>query len=210
MVEAIKYSSQGEQIGKVVLPAGLFEVETAKPQVLMYEVIKMYNANQRHGTVGKKNRSMVSGSNRKLFRQKGTGNARVGMRRTPIRVGGGMAFGIVPKDWYRPIPKKKKRLALKLALSERAKNGQVLIVEDFQFSQPSTRDAKNILNKMIGATAKTLIITDGHNLPVVRSFRNLEKVKCDRADGLYAYEILNCQYLILTESALKKAEEVFA
>ncbi len=210
MVEAIKYSSQGEQIGKVVLPSGLFEVETAQPKTLIYEVIKMYNANQRQGTVGKKNRSMVSGSNRKLFRQKGTGNARVGMRRTPIRVGGGMAFGIVPKDWYRPIPKKKKRLALKLALSERAKNGQVLIVEDFQFSTPSTRDAKEILNKMIGATAKILIITDGHNLPVVRSFRNLEKVKCDRADGLYAYEILNCQYLIMTESALKKAEEVFA
>lgn len=94
MVEAIKYSSQGEQIGKVVLPAGLFEVETAKPKIIVYEVIKMYNANQRHGTVGKKNRSRTAGSNRKLFRQKGTGNARVGMRRTPVRVGGGMAFGI--------------------------------------------------------------------------------------------------------------------
>jgi len=210
MVEAIKYSSQGEQVGKVALPSGLFEVETANPKTVLYEVIKMYNANQRHGTVMKQNRALVSGSNRKLFRQKGTGNARVGMRRTPIHVGGGHAFGIDPKDWYRPIPKKKKRLALKIALTERAKNGQVMVVEDFQFSKPNTQDAKNILGKMIEVPGRTLIVTTGHSIPVVNSFRNLEKVHLDRAEGLYAYEVLNCKYLILTESALKKVEEVFA
>ena len=111
MLEINKYSITGEEIGKVTLPESLFAVESKNPKALIYEVIKMYLANQRQGTSSTKGRSEVKGSGRKLFRQKGTGNARPGNLRTPVRVGGGVAFGPKPKNWVRTIPKKKKRLA---------------------------------------------------------------------------------------------------
>lgn len=210
MVEAIKYSASGEQIGKVELPSSLFEVECNNPQALLYEVINMYLANQRHGTVAKKNRAMVSGSGKKLYKQKGTGNARLGNRRTNVRVGGGRAFPMDPKDWWRPIPIKKKRLALKLVLSDRAKAGKVVIVESLQFAKPSTKQAKELLAKITPEKGLKLLVTDGHDMMVTNSFNNLEGVETDRADGLFAYEILKSQCVILTEDALRKMEEVFA
>nr|MBC8385873.1 50S ribosomal protein L4 [Candidatus Cloacimonadota bacterium] len=114
MLEVNKYSFDGEAIGKVNLPESLFAVESKNPKALLYEVLNMYLANQRQGTSAVQSRSEAHGSGRKLFRQKGTGNARPGNLRTPLRVGGGNAFGPKPKDWHKSIPKKKKRLALKL------------------------------------------------------------------------------------------------
>ena len=132
MLEINKYSAQGQEVGKIELPASLFAAEAKNPRALLYEVIKMYRANQRHGTSSVKNRAAVTGSTKKLFKQKGTGNARAGDIKTPVRVGGGMAFGPKPKDWYTKIPKKKKRLALKLALTQKALAGEVVVVESFE------------------------------------------------------------------------------
>lgn len=209
MLEAIKYSKTGEKIGTVELPESLFAVTCKNPKALLYEVINMYNANQRLGTSKTKGRSEVQGSTRKLYKQKGSGNARPGNLRTPLRRGGGIAFGCQPKDWYRHIPVQKKRLALKLALTEKANNGQIFIVEDLNYDKPSTKLAKTFIEKLIQEKGRKLVVIDGSDLNLIRSFSNLDDVAMDRADGLYAYEIMRSKYIIITADALKKAEEVF-
>lgn len=210
MVKAIKFNSQGVQIGEVELPGCVFDVDVNSPKVLLHEVVTMYLGNQRQGTVQKKNRAMTAGSTRKLFKQKGTGNARQGSRRTPVRVHGGRAFAILPKDWYRPIPRTKKRMALKVALTDRAREGRVFIVESFDFNTPNTKGAIELLGKIAPDKGRKLVVTDGHHVPTVKSFTNIPDVMTDRADSLHAYEILKSSYVVLTEAALKKVEEVFS
>ncbi|HNZ07103.1 MAG TPA: 50S ribosomal protein L4 [Candidatus Cloacimonadota bacterium] len=210
MVKAIKFNSQGVQIGEVELPVSVFDVDVNSPKVLLHEVVTMYLGNQRQGTVQKKNRAMTAGSTRKLFKQKGTGNARQGSRRTPVRVHGGRAFAILPKDWYRPIPRTKKRMALKVALTDRAREGRVFIVESFDFNTPNTKSAMELLAKIAPEKGRKLVVTDGHHLPTVKSFTNIPDVMTDRADSLHAYEILKSSYVVLTQDALNKVEEVFS
>lgn len=209
MLTAKRYNMQGELIGEVDLPEGIFEVDVNAPKILLNEVVTMFLANQRQGTVQKKSRSMTAGSTRKLFRQKGTGNARMGTRRSPIRVHGGKAFAIYPKDWYRKIPRTKKRLALKVALTDRAREGRIMIVDNLSFEKPNTKLAVELLNKIIPEKGYKLIVTDGHHIPTVKSFANLPEVMTDRADSLNAYEVLKSSYIIMTDEALKKVEEVF-
>jgi len=188
----------------------VFDVDVNSPKVLLHEVVTMYLGNQRQGTVQKKNRAMTAGSTRKLFKQKGTGNARQGSRRTPVRVHGGRAFAILPKDWYRPIPRTKKRMALKVALTDRAREGRVFIVESFDFNTPNTKSAMELLAKIAPEKGRKLVVTDGHHLPTVKSFTNIPDVMTDRADSLHAYEILKSSYVVLTQDALNKVEEVFS
>jgi large subunit ribosomal protein L4 len=209
MIEATKFSATGEKIGTVLLPDSLFAVTCDNPEAVLYEVIKMYRANQRQGTVSKLTRAEVKGSSRKLFSQKGTGRARMGNRRTPIRRGGGMAFPPKPKDWYSPIPMKKKRLALKLALSMKAAGDSVFVIDDLNYEAPSTKTALELITKIAPERGRKLFVINDSNMNIVRSFTNIQDVNMDRADRLFAYEVLNCKYLILTTSALAKAEEVF-
>ena len=210
MVKAIKFNSLGERLEEIELPASVFDVDVNAPKVLLNEVVTMYLANQRQGTVQKKNRAMTAGSTRKLFKQKGTGNARQGSRRTPVRVHGGRAFAILPKDWYRPIPRTKKRMALKVALTDRAREGRIFIVESFNFDKPNTKKALELLGKIAPEKGRKLVVTDGHHVPTVKSFTNLPALMTDRADGLYAYEVLKSSYIIMTQDALQKVEEVFS
>ena len=209
MLKINKYSMQGEEVGKVTLPKSLFAVESNNPKALLYEVINTYLRNQRQGNAHVQNRAEANGSGKKLFRQKGTGNARPGNLRTPLRVGGGNAFGPRTKDWYKAIPKKKKRLALKLALTERAKANQIIVVESLDFEKPSTKIATELLAKITPERSKKLILVDGSDHKIIKSFTNIPYVKMDRADGAFAYEVLNCNCLIITEDALKKMKEVF-
>lgn len=209
MVKAIKFNNLGDKIDEIELPGAIFDVDVNNPDALLHEVITMYRANQRQGTVQKKNRSMTQGSTRKLFRQKGTGNARQGARRTPVRTHGGRAFAILPKNWYRPIPKSKKRMALKIALTDRAREGRIFVIESLSFDKPSTKTARDLMQKMLPEKGRKLLITEGHHVPTVKSFANLPDVMTDRADGLYAYEILKSSYVLLTQEALNKVEEVF-
>jgi len=209
MLEAIKYSASGDKLGKMSLPETLFTHEAKNPEAVLYEVVNMYLANQRQGTSSTKTRAEIKGSSKKIYKQKGTGGARMGNKRTPVRVGGGNAFGPKPKDWYRAIPKKKKRLALKIALAEKAMNGNVFVVEDLFFDKPNTKSAKTLLEKVAPEKGNKLVLTVDSNLNFIKSFSNIEYVATDRADSIYAYEIMKAKYLIFTESALKKAEEVF-
>lgn len=210
MVKAIKFNANGDRIDEVILPEQIFDVDVNNPNALLHEVINMYLANQRQGTVQKKNRAMTAGSTKKLFKQKGTGNARQGSRRTPVRTHGGRAFAILPKDWYRHIPKKKKRMALKVALTDRAREGRIFIIDSLNFDKPSTKTALGMINKMFPEKGRKLLITDGHHLPTVKSFANLPEVMTDRADSIFAYEILKSSYILMTQDALKKVEEVFS
>lgn len=210
MVTAKKYNANGELLGEIDLPAAVFDVDVNSPKVLLHEVVTMYLGNQRQGTVQKKNRSMTAGSTKKLFKQKGTGNARQGTRRTPVRVHGGKAFAIYPKDWYRHIPRTKKRMALKVALTDRAREGRIMIVEGLSFAQASTKQALELLGKIIPEQGRKLVVTDGHHLPTVKSFANIPDVMTDRADGLFAYEVLKSSYIVMSGEALKKVEEVFS
>ncbi|MCD4819535.1 MAG: 50S ribosomal protein L4 [Candidatus Cloacimonetes bacterium] len=209
MLEVKKYTIDGKETGTITLPESLFSVETKNPTALFYEVINMYLANQRQGTSSVKTRAEVKGSGRKLFRQKGTGNARPGNLRTPLRVGGGQAFGPKPKNWYRQIPKKKKRLALKLALTSKARDLEVVVVESLNYEKPDTKRARLLIDKIAEGKRKKLILIDGSNKNIIKSFTNLTDVKMNRADSTFAYEVLNANYLILTEDALSKMQEVF-
>ncbi len=209
MLEAVKYSSTGEKIGTIPLNEAIFNVTTSNKEALIYEVVNMYLTNQRQGTASVKSRSEARGTTGKLYRQKGTGNARAGSRRSPIRVGGGVAFGPKPKDWYRPIPKKKKRLALKLALTEKAQAGNILVIEDLKFESPNTKRAAELLTKIVPDKGRKLLIIDGSDQKIIKSFTNLSDIETDRADSIYPYEILRTKYLLLTEEALKKIEGVF-
>lgn len=210
MVKAQKFNAHGDRTEEVILPEAIFEVDVNSPKVLLHEVITMYLGNQRQGNVQKKNRSMTAGSTRKLFKQKGTGNARVGTRRSPIRVHGGKAFALYPKDWYRKIPRTKKRMALLVALTDRAREGRIFVIESLNFDTPSTKKAMDILGKVMPEKGRKLIVTDGHHIPTVKSFQNIPYVETDRADSLFAYEILKSSYILMTQDALKKVEEVFS
>ena len=208
-MEVTKYSISGEKIGSVKLSDSLFNVTCNNDKALIYEVVNMYLANQRQGNANVKNRALVQGSTAKMYRQKGTGNARAGSRRSPVRVGGGVAFGPRTKSWYRNIPKQKKRLALKIALTEKAQTGNVYIIESLDFAKPSTKTAINLLTKILPEAGRKLLVIDGSNMNIVKSFSNIQNLEMDRADSLFAYEILKSKYLLLTEDALKKVEEVF-
>lgn len=210
MANAVKYNVTGEKIGEVQLSSAIFEAECNNPKALLYQVVNMYLANQRQGTKATKSRGLVSGSTRKLGNQKGSGNARMGSRRSPIRVGGGHAFRIDPKVWYKHIPNKIKRLALKLVLTDRAKEGRIMVVENLNFDKPSTKSARILLDKIVTEKGRVLFVSKNHDQNVVKSFNNLENVMTDRADGLHAYELLKSSYIVMTEEALHQVEEVFA
>ena len=208
-MEAIKYSAKGEKIGSVELPANLFAITCKNPTALLYEVINMYRANQRQGTACKKSRGEVQGSTRKILKQKGSGNARKCNARTPLRINGGRAFPPKPKDWSTTIPIKKKRLALKLALSMKANDSKVFVIESLNFDKPSTKNAIDLMSKIAPERGKKLLVIPDSNENILKSFSNIPDVAMDRADRLFAYEVLNCKYFIITDEALKKAEEVF-
>ncbi|MCK4357649.1 MAG: 50S ribosomal protein L4 [Candidatus Cloacimonetes bacterium] len=204
-MDVIKYSNNGEKIGKVSLPANLFDFDINTN--VLYEVIKFYLRNQRQGTKSVKGRSEVKGSTRKLFRQKGTGRARSGSAKSPIKVGGGVAFGPRPKDWCKKIPRKKKRIALKSALS--SKREHVAIIEDFVFDKPSTKTANQILKNMEIDYEKCLIIIPDNSMNVIKSFSNLKNVYTARSQDLCSYEVMRSSDLVITEKALQMMEDTF-
>lgn len=208
-MKAERYSIDGKKLGTITLSDKIFSVFSDNFSKIQYEVVNTYLANQRVGSASVKFRSEIHGSRRKLFRQKGTGNARVGDKKTIIRRGGGRAFGPKPKNWHKRIPKKVKRLSLKLALSQLAKVNGVCVIEDFTFSAPSTKKAKTILESVKTKARKRLLIVDSSDKNIVKSFENLEGIKLWRADSLHSYLVLNSDCLILTDSALKKVSEVF-
>lgn len=207
MAKANLYSGSGDAKGTVELPAVLFEQPVHKQAC--YEAVRNYLANQRQGTHDTKTRAEVQGSTAKLFRQKGTGRARVGSARSPIRVGGGVAFGPHPRDYSYTLPQKIKRLALKSALSDRAGNERVNVVEDFEMEVPRTQTMAQLFGAMPLEGRHTLLVLPVGSDAVYKSARNLKGVRVLRSNELNAYTILWADNLVFTEKALEGAVEVF-
>ena len=210
MATAKLYSSTGEAKGSVDLPADLFEQPVHRQA--LYEAVRNYLANQRQGTHDTKTRAEVVGSKQKMFRQKGTGRARMGSITSPSRKGGGRAHGPHPRDYSYTLPRKVKRLALKSALSDRAASERINVLEDFQLDAPKTRTMASVLGKMELAGRHTLfVIPAGQDSDALyKSLRNLEGVRVLRSGELNAYTILWADNLVFTQQSLQAAQEVFA
>lgn len=209
MATAKLYSGAGEQKGSVDLPASLFEQPVHRQA--LYEAVRNYLANQRQGTHDTLTRAEVKATSAKMFRQKGTGRARVGSSVSPIRVGGGRAFGPHPRDYSYTLPRKIKRLALKSALSDRASNERVFVVESPAYETPKTKTAAQLLGNLDLAGRHTLVVLQGGGAgdQLFKSFRNIKGVRVLRASELNAYTILWADNLVFTTDALTGAEEVF-
>lgn len=200
---------QGEKTGRSVdLPEDIFGIEPNEHAV--YLAVKQFLASQRQGTHKAKERGEVTGSTRKIKRQKGTGTARAGDIKNPMFRGGGRIFGPRPRNYTVRLNKKVKRLARKSALSNKAAAGNILIVEDFSFESPKTKEFINILQQLEVKGEKAVLVTSDFEKEVYMSGRNVPKMQTVRATDLNTYEIMNANKLILAEGAVDKIKETFA
>ncbi|NJL76308.1 MAG: 50S ribosomal protein L4 [Saprospiraceae bacterium] len=198
----------GEHTGRSVeLPEDVFGI--VPNEHVVYLSVKAYLANQRQGTHKSKERSEISGSTRKLKRQKGTGGARAGDINSPLFPGGGRVFGPKPRNYEIRLDKKIKRLARKSALADKVKSGDLIVVEDFSFSAPKTKDYLKFL-KAINVDAektKSLVVTADYEKEVYLSSRNIQKTLVMRSQDLNTYQILRASKLILSEGSIAKLVE---
>lgn len=192
----------GDKVSEVDLPDSIFNVPVKSD--LLHEVVKMQLARKRSGTACVKNRSDVAGSTRKLFRQKGTGRARRGDIKSPTLRGGGVVFGPHPKNYAYTMPKKKRRLALKMALSSKRLGNSLLIIDKIELPEPKTQKIIEFATALKFTNA--LILTDGENTNLELSARNIPGVKVMRSEGLNVYDILKYHNLILLEGTIKALE----
>lgn len=199
---------KGEETGRTVtLDEKVFGIEPNDHAI--YLDVKRYQAAQRQGTHKTKGRSEVAYSTRKLFRQKGTGGARRGSIKSPILRGGGTMFGPTPRSYEQKVNKKVKRLARISALSYKAKNNEIVVVEDFSFEAPKTKQFVALLNVLKVADKKSLFLLGGKvEENVSRSARNLQSVRLLRAENVSTYGIVEAKHLVLSESGLKELTEL--
>ena len=197
----------GQETGrKVTLNESIFGIEPNDH--VLYLDVKQYLANQRQGTAKTKERSEVSGSTRKLGRQKGGGGARRGDINSPVLVGGGRVFAPKPRDYGFKLNKKVKALARKSALSYKAQANDIVVVEDFTLDAPKTKDFVNITKNLKVDGRKTLLLLPGVNKNVYLSARNLQRTEVMTASALNAYKVLNADVLVVTEDALKMIDGI--
>lgn len=199
---------EGQETGrKVTLNNRIFGIEPNDHAI--YLEVKRYMASQRQGTHKTKERNEVSGSTRKIKRQKGTGTARAGSIKSPIFRGGGTAFGPKPRDYSFKLNKKVKQLAKKSALSYKAKEEEILILEDFSLDAPKTKEITAIKDNLKIADKKSLFVLPEGNKNIYLSSRNLQDVSVVTASNLNTYQVLNAKTLVILEGSLKKMEELF-
>jgi len=202
------YGLDGTEKGTTALPDELF----AQPvhEHLMWLSIKRHLGNQRQGTAMVKNRALVSGGGRKPFKQKGTGRARQGSNTSPLMPGGGRAFGPRPRDYRTELPKKQRRAALVSALSLKATENAVAVLEGLQADAPKTAMVASVLKKMGVYGKRTLLVVDQQNDAVWKSVRNIDLLNTTLAHQLNAYDLLNAETLVMTANGLARVKEVFA
>ncbi len=200
-MELSVYNIKGEDTGKkVTLNDAVFGIEPNEHAI--YLDVKQYMANKRQGTHKAKERSEVSGSTRKLIRQKGSGGARRGDINSPVMVGGGRVFGPRPRDYSFKLNKKVKALARKSALSLKAQENAIYVVEDFTFEAPKTKEFVSVAQNLKVADKKMLLVLGSQNKNVYLSARNLPKAKVVTTSELNTYKVLDCASLVLTESSV--------
>ena len=207
-MEVNVYNIKGEDTGrKITLNESIFGIEPNDHAI--YLDVKQFMANQRQGTHKSKERSEISGSTRKIGRQKGGGGARRGDINSPVLVGGGRVFGPKPRDYEFKLNKKVKSLARKSALSYKAKNNAIVVVEDFTMEAPKTKEFITIAKNLKVADKKLLMVLPEKNNLVYLSARNLEKASVITASELNTYAVLNAVNLVLTESSVAVVEQNF-
>ena len=197
----------GQETGrKVALNDAIFGIEPNDH--VLYLDVKQFLANQRQGTAKAKERSEVSGSTRKLGRQKGGGGARRGDINSPVLVGGGRVFGPKPRDYRFKLNKKVKVLARKSALAYKAQENAVIVVEDFNFEAPKTKDFVNITKNLKVEGKKTLLVLPEVDKNVYLSARNLQRAEVMTANTINAYKVLNAEVLVVTEKSLQTIDQI--
>ena len=199
---------KGEDTGKkVVLKDEIFGIEPNDH--VIYLAVNQYLAAQRQGTHKSKERSEITGSTRKLIRQKGGGGARRGDIKSPLLRGGGRVFGPRPRDYWFKLNKKVKALARKSALTYKAQQNAIIVVEDFDFEAPKTKQGIKLLNNLGVEGKKTLIVLSEVKKNVNLSVRNIQRVDVMTACNLNTYRVMNANVLVVTESALNQIDETF-
>ncbi|MBG6235450.1 large subunit ribosomal protein L4 [Pedobacter sp. CAN_A7] len=199
----------GKETGATVqLPESVFGITPVDHAI--YLDVKQYLANQRQGTHKSKQRNEIAGSTRKLYKQKGTGGARAGSIKSPLFNGGGRVFGPQPRDYSFKLNKKLKSLARKSALSYKAQDNNVVVLEDFTFDSIKTTNYLSLVSALNLTDTKTLLVLPSQNNNIYLSSRNLKKAKVITADQLNTYDVLNCGTILLTADSVKTIEEAFA
>lgn len=200
------YNTAGQVIDEVELDETVFGVPPN--EAVVHQALVRHRANARVGTAGAKTRSEVSGSSRKLYRQKHTGFARAGSRRSPTRRGGGVAFGPSPRSYRQAMPRKMRRLALKCVLSSKAADGELKVVDLFGLEAPKTKQMAGLL-QALGIDSSALLVTAEPDTNVVRSARNLERVKTQPAYMLNVLDLLSHKALLMTVEAVRRVETIW-
>lgn len=199
------YNLSREEVGTIDVSDTVFASEVN--QHLFYEVVKWQMAKRRAGTASTKGRSEVAGGGRKPYRQKGTGRARQGSRRAPNHVGGGIVHGPKPRSYAYRLNKKVRRGALRSALSLRASQQRLIVVQELTFAEPKTKVAAGIFDLLAEGNA---LVVDGPNENLKLSVRNLPKVKYLNVEGFNLYDVLNHRYLVLSEPMVRRLEGTLA
>jgi len=202
----VRYFDSKGKVSKIELPDDIFGV--TPNESVVYEYVRMYLANQRQGNASAKTKGNVHGGGAKPWRQKHTGRARQGSRRSPLWKGGGVTFPPIPRDYSYSISKKKKRIALKSALSHRAKADNILVIDEFKVDVPKTKEGERILKEIGVYKEKSLILYSGNNENFYRSFRNIPNVAIMPANLINPYIVLWAKNILFTRDGLTKFEEV--
>ena len=198
---------KGQETGrKVALNEAIFGIEPNDH--VIYLDVKQYMANKRQGNAKSKERSEISGSTRKLGRQKGGGGARHGDINSPLLIGGGRVFGPKPRDYSFKLNKKVKQLARKSALSYKAQENAIVVVEDFSFEAPKTKEFLNIAKNLKVDGKKVLLLTSDNNENVYKSARNLQRAEVLEARNVNTYKILDADVVVITENSLKTIDGI--
>jgi len=197
----------GVETGSVELPEEIFGIEPNGP--VMHQALIRQLANGRQGTSSTKTRSDVRGGGRKPYRQKGTGRARQGSTRSPQWEGGGIVFGPHPRSYKMDMPRKQRRLALRSALSSKAQDGGLLVLEGFELAEPSTRAVANLI-KTVEHPRKVLVVLGSHNAMLEKSARNIPEVRLTLAGNLSVRDLLTADTVIVNRDAIEHIEEAFA
>ena len=200
------YSLTGEVVRQIEVSDAVFGVPFN--EAVVHQVMVGQQANARQGTAATKTRGMVRGSTRKLFRQKGTGNARAGSKKSPLRKGGGVTFGPHPRDYRQQIPRKMRRLALKCVLSAKAGDGELKVLDGFDFAEPRTKKMIEVL-LALGIDSSALIVTPEPEENVIKSARNIPAIKTMPASIINIIDILSHKTLLMTEAAVRVAEKLW-
>lgn len=197
---------ENQKVEQINLPDSVFSSDVKEH--LFWEVVRSQMASRRRGTAKTKERSEVSFSTRKLYRQKGTGRARAGDRRSPVRVGGGTIFGPQPRNYGYRVPKKVRRAAVISALSMKLAEGKLLIVDELSLPEIKTKRFADLMMRL--GVQSGLFIIESKDEVVEKSARNIPKAKVLRVDGLNVYDLLRYEYLVLTKGAVAKIEGALA